>query len=523
MEIERERSERSEWPPSTVCHYMDPDDAEDRRVLENCHPPGYRNPSGPENGRRYNIIAIGAGAAGLVSAGGAGMLGGRAALIERHLLGGDCLNTGCVPSKSLIRASRAVFEAENASDYGLPVARISGPADFGIAMERLRRVRARISHHDSVERFKKKFGVDVFLGQARFTGPDSLEVDGQRLKFARAVIATGGRPAVPDIPGLVENGYYTSESIFALRQLPARLTVIGGGPIGCELAQVFQRYGSRVTILNDASQLLPREDCDAALRLERRLVDEGVMIHHRVKISHIEPPGRIIYLDQDRQATPLVAEAILVATGRLPNLEGLDLEAAGVDYHPDGVVVDDHLRTTNRRIYAAGDVCSSQKFTHVADAMARIVIRNALFLGRERLSRLVIPRVTYTDPEIAHVGWNIMDGEKAGVDLLSLTAPLDENDRAIIDGEENGYVTIYIDQRSGHIRGGTIVARHAGEMIGQLTLAITQGLKIGALARTIQPYPTLSDSLRQVADRYEMNRIRPWQRRLIKLWLSWNR
>ncbi|MFM8392602.1 MAG: mercuric reductase [Acidobacteriota bacterium] len=523
METGRESSDGREWASSTVGQYMDSEHAEDRTVLENCHPPGYCNPSGAGDGRRYNLIAIGAGAAGLVSAGGAGMLGGRAALIERNLLGGDCLNTGCVPSKALIRASRAVYEAEQSGQFGLPGEMMSGRADFGAAMERLRRVRARISHHDSVQRFQEKFGVDVFLGEARFTGPDSLEVDGQQLRFARAVIATGGRPAIPAIPGLVGNGYYTSESIFALRQLPARLAVIGGGPIGCELAQVFQRYGSRVTILNAAAQLLPREERDAALTLERRLRDEGVMIHHGVKISHIEPPGRIVYFTPDRPAATVMAEAILVATGRVPNLEGLDLEAAGIDYDADGVIVDDHLRTSNRRVYAAGDVCSDAKFTHVADAMARIVIRNALFFGRERMSRLVIPRVTYTDPEIAHVGWSRKDGERAGVELLSLTAPLDENDRAIIDGEENGYVTVHVDQRSGLIRGGTIVARHAGEMIGQLTLAITQGLKIGALARTIQPYPTLSDSLRRVADNYEMDRIRPWQRRLLKLWLSWNR
>lgn len=523
MEIVREESEPERRRRPIDHHCLDPHHAADRQVLDNCHPSGYVNPAGDAVSGIYNLIAIGAGAAGLVSAGGAGLLGGRVALIERNLLGGDCLNTGCVPSKALIRGARALFEARRAAQFGLVEEALTTPVDFGAAMERMRRLRARISDHDSVARFREKYGVDVFLGHARFTGPNTLEVEGQRLRFNRAVIATGGRPAVPPIPGLAEHGYHTSETIFGLRQLPARLAVVGGGPIGCELAQAFQRYGSQVTILNAGEQLLPREDRLAAEIIERRLRDEGVTIEQQVEIQRVESPGRLTYFNRAREVRQLTVETILVATGRVPNLAGLDLEAAGIDYAADGVKVDDHLRTSNRRVYAAGDVCSAQQFTHAADAMARIVIRNALFYGGARMSRLVIPRVTYTDPEVAHVGWNCTDGQRAGVELLRLTTPFDDNDRAIIDGDEEGYVSVWIEPGTRRLRGGTIVGRHAGEMIGQLTLAINQDLKIEALAETIQPYPTLSDSLRRVADQYQMGRITPWQRRLIKGWLSWNR
>lgn len=506
-----------EWRP----YGLDPEHIEDRRLMENCHPSHHVNPAVAGSNGRYNLVVVGAGAAGLVSAGGAGWLGGRVALIERNLLGGDCLVTGCVPSKSLIRAARGVFEINQAGEFG--VAQGVPTADFGVALERMRRLRARISHHDSVQHFQEKYGVDVFLGDARFTGPETLEVGGESLRFSRAIIATGGRPAVPDIAGLVEYGFHTSETIFGLRELPQRVSIIGGGPIGCELAQVFQRYGSTVTILNQADHLLPREERQASSIIEEQLRTEGVVIEHRVKIRRIEAPGRIIFLDRHQQEQQLEAGTILVAVGRTPNIDGLNLEAAGIASNADGVMVDDYLRTSNRRIYAAGDVCSTVKFTHLADAMARIAIRNALLFGRERLSRLVVPRVTYTDPEIAQVGCNERDGQRTGVALLSLTARLDDNDRAIIDGGAEGYIRIIIEQNSGRIRGGTIVARHAGEMIGQLTLAITEGLRIGALARTIQPYPTLSDSLRRLADTYELNRIGPWKRQLIRQWLSWTR
>lgn len=507
---------------------LDPLDADDQQVIANCHPPGHVNPAASErqNGRRsdyrYNLIAIGAGAAGLVTAGGTGMLGGRAALIERNLLGGDCLNTGCVPSKALIRGARAIYDARAAGRFGWLGPTDLAQVDFAQALERMRQLRARISHHDSVERFQTRYGVDVYLGEARFTGPETLSVAGQELHFARAVIATGGRPAIPAIPGLSETGYLTSESIFNLRQLPTSLIIIGGGPIGCELGQVFRRYGSDVTILNEGVQLLPREDPEVAAVLEEQLRREGVKIHHDVSIREAARPGRITWVKEGRELQ-LSAAAILVATGRVPAIGDLDLAVAGVRYNADGVLVDDRLRTSNHRIYAAGDVCSPLKLTHAADAMARIVIRNALFFGRRRMSQLVIPRCTYTDPEIAHVGLTRSEALALDARIETITVPFSENDRAILDNEEEGLVSVHYARRSGRLLGGTIVARHAGEMIGELTLAITHGMKIDALAATIHPYPTRSETLRRIGEIHELSSLTSTSRQLIRRWLAWRR
>lgn len=504
-------------------HLLDPGSLDDECLVNNCHPRDYQNPPGLASGQRYNLVVLGAGAAGLVSAGGCGLLGGRAALVERGLLGGDCLNTGCVPSKGLIRAARAVHDARMAGHFGLNIEAGASRVDFAAAMDRMRRLRARISFNDSVDRFREKYGVDVYLGEARFTAPDRVEVAGRVLRFTRAVIATGGRPAIPTIPGLDGTEFHTSETIFNLRSLPAEMTVIGGGPIACELAQAFQRFGSRVTILNAGLRLLPREDVNVSHLIESRLLAEGVSLRQGVNIQRVERPGTVIYLDDQRHEQRVSGGCILVAVGRLPNVEELGLAAAGVDLGADGIRVDDRLRTSNPRIYAAGDVCSSIRFTHAADAMARVVIRNALLLGRERVSRLVIPRVTYTDPEVAHVGLTKAEAENSGQIVETLTTDLCDNDRAILEGDEVGFVSVHIEPRSGRILGGTIVARQAGEMIGQLTLAMTAGLNCGTLARTIQPYPTLSDSLRRIGDAYELSRIGSVSRRLLRGWLAWNR
>lgn len=471
---------------------------------------------------RYDLVVIGAGTAGLVTAAGAAGLGAKVALIERHLMGGDCLNYGCVPSKALIRAARAWAAVREAGDFGVsvpPGARV----DFPRVMERLRRLRAKISSADSAARFKS-LGVDVFIGDARFSGPDVIAVGKSQLRFKKAVIATGARAAAPDIPGLVEAGYLTNETVFNLTALPPRLTVIGGGPIGCELAQAFARFGSKVTILQSARQILDREDADAAELVAESMRRDGVETVVGVKVLRVTRAGgvkRVAY-EVNGQSREVAADAILVAAGRVPNVSGMNLEGAGVEYDARArVKVDDHLRTTNRRIFAAGDVCLGPKFTHAADFSARIVIQNALFLGRKRFSDLVIPWCTYTDPEIAHIGLYEKDAIALGHKVKSFVQPLAEVDRAILDGEDGGFVRILLKEGSDRILGATIVASHAGEMIGEISLAMTAGVGLGRVGAAIHPYPTQAEAIRKLGDAYNRTRLTPTARSILRMLLRW--
>jgi len=455
-------------------------------LVANVHPQGWENPK--PNGR-YNLVVIGGGTAGLVSAMGAAGLGARVALIERHLLGGDCLNYGCVPSKALIRAARAVFDAREVASFG---GSASEPIslDFAAVMERMRRLRAGIAHHDSAKRFTDS-GIDVFLGDAKFVSPEAVEVAGARLRFARAVIATGARAVSLPIPGLAEAGFLTNESVFSVTALPRRLAVIGAGPIGCELAQAFRRFGSEVTILSVDPRVLPREDPDAAAVLHAQLAEEGISLVLGATLTSVAggPESKKISFDRGQGPEEVMADAILVAVGRAPNVEGLGLEAAGVAFDRSGVKVDDRLRTANPRIYAAGDICSPYKFTHAADAMARVVLQNALFMGRKKASSLVIPWSTYTDPEVAHVGIYEQEAKERGLSVKTFTVQLGEIDRAVLDGETKGFARLHIDERNGRILGATVVARHAGEMVGEVCLAMTEGLSASSLSKTIHPYP----------------------------------
>ncbi|GIW77716.1 MAG: mercuric reductase [Phycisphaerae bacterium] len=498
-----------------------PFDEYNLRLQQQTHPSDWVNPK-PDG--RYNLIVIGAGTAGLVTAAGAAGLGAKVALIEKHLTGGDCLNVGCVPSKALIRCARAAFDARRGSSFGI---KIVGPVevDFPAVMERMRRIRAEIAPNDSVHRFKK-LGVDVFLGAARFNGPDTVEVEGQQLQFARAVIATGARAVAPPIKGLAEAGYLTNETLFSLTQLPRRLAVIGGGPIGCEMAQSFARFGSQVTLIEADKQILIREDYDAARRVEAALVRDGVKIVCGGKAAEVHRQGdeRIIIVECDGQRHEIVVDAILVGVGRAPNVEDLNLETVGVQYDKQaGVTVDDRLRTTNKRIYAAGDICSKYKFTHTADALARIVIQNALFFGRAKASTLTIPWCTYTDPEIAHVGMYERDAEAAGIPVQTFTVELKDVDRAILDGEDDGLLKVHVRKGTDKIIGATLVARHAGEMISEITLAMVAGVGLGTLSKTIHPYPTQADIMKRAGDAYSRTRLTPRVKSLVTRFLGWRR
>ena len=496
------------------------DDAHDKQLLENCRPPRWVNPT---PAKKYNLVVIGAGTAGLVSAAAAAGLGAKVALVERNLLGGDCLNVGCVPSKSILRAARAAHDAENVLPFGIALA--SKPEiNFGAVMERMRKLRADISRHDSVERFTK-LGVDVFIGSGRFASRSAIEVEGKRLQFDRAVIATGGRPKEPPILGLREAGYYTNETVFTLTELPRRLAVIGAGPIGCELAQAFQRFGSAVTLITDGSGILAKEDRDAADVLHRQLEKDGVRIITGGKIQRVEAKvgeKQLMFTIND-PAAAVDCDAILVAVGRGPNVENLGLDEAGIGYSIRGVVVDERLRTTNPRVFAAGDVCSHYQYTHAADAMARIVVANALFLARRKVTDLVIPWCTYTDPEISHVGYYEEDGRAAGFGVTTLTQRLSDIDRARLDGETQGFARVHYDKKTARILGGTIVARHAGEMIGELTLAITAKQKIGMLSATIHPYPTQAEALHKIGDAYMRTKLTATVQVIFKKWLAWRR
>ena len=498
-----------------------PDTEENRLLSSLVHPPDWVN---PEPSGRYNLVVIGAGTAGLVCAAGAAGLGARVALIERHLMGGDCLNVGCVPSKGLIRASRALFDARTGAGFGVR-GQDGVHGDFPAAMERMRRLRAEIGGHDSARRFRDELGVDVYLGEGKFTGPDTIEVAGRSLSFARGALCSGARAAAPEIPGLPEAGYLTNETVFSLTTLPQRLAVIGSGPIGCELAQAFARFGSRVTLIERGAHLLGREDRDAAAVLQRQFLSEGIAVECGVQILGVEVhgAGKLIRLERDGVPFELPADSILVGAGRVPNLEGLGLTAAGIAYGPDGVGVNDLLQTSNPRVYAAGDVCSAYKFTHTADAQARILIANALFRGRRKNSALTVPWCTYTDPEIAHVGMYEADAERCGMKVVTLTVPFSELDRAVLDGESAGFARVHLREGTDRILGATIVARHAGEMINELSLAIGSGLGLSAIGRTIHPYPTQGEAIKKLADAYNKSRLTPLVARLLAAWLRWQR
>jgi pyruvate/2-oxoglutarate dehydrogenase complex dihydrolipoamide dehydrogenase (E3) component len=497
-----------------------PWDEHNQRLAANVHPLNWKNPL---PARRYNLVVIGAGTAGLVAAAGAAGLGAKVALIEKHLMGGDCLNVGCVPSKALLRAARAAADVRDASRFG-----ISTPSgvkvDFAAVMERMRRIRSGISEHDSAHRFTE-LGVDVFIGQGRFRGPDTIEVGGQTLRFAKAVIATGARASVPPIPGLSEVPCLTNESVFSLTALPKRLGVIGAGPIGCELAQAFARFGSDVFLIEAEHGIMPREDRDAAAIVQKSIERDGLKLFccgKQLKVAQL-PEGLRLSVESHGTGYELTVDQLLVSVGRAPNVEGLGLEMIGVEFDKKGVKVNDRLQTTHPRIYACGDICSRYQFTHAADFAARLVIQNALFAGRKTMSALTMPWCTYTDPEIAHVGIYESDAKSRGIEVDTYLQPLDKVDRALTDSETEGFVKIHTRKGTDQIVGATIVAPHAGDLISEISVAMMGKVGLGRLANVIHPYPTLAEAIRKCGDLYNKTRLTPAVKKLFGCWLSWLR
>jgi pyruvate/2-oxoglutarate dehydrogenase complex dihydrolipoamide dehydrogenase (E3) component len=446
-----------------------------------------------------DLCIIGAGSGGLAVAAGAAQLGAKVVLVEKGKMGGDCLNYGCVPSKSLIAAAKAAQTVRTAARFG-----VNGhepDVDFLKVHDHVKGVIAAIAPHDSQERFEG-LGVKVIRAAARFVGPREVEAGGARVRARRFVVATGSSPAVPPLPGLTDVPYLTNETIFDLTERPMHLVVLGGGPIGCELAQAHRRLGAHVTILARSS-ILPKDDAAAVDVVRHRLVSEGVDVREHVEINAVERAGNGIAVSfaEAGFGQRVTASDLLVAAGRRPNVQDLGLEAAGIEFGARGIMVDARLRTTNRRVFAIGDVAGGYQFTHMAAYHAGIVIRNALFRLPAKVDYRAVPWVTYTEPELAQVGLSEQVAQARELEVKAWCWPFAENDRAQAERETGGLIKAVTDRR-GRILGATIVGERAGELIHPWGLAISQGLRIGAMAQYIAPYPTLGEVSKRVAGSY---------------------
>src|SRR5213596_873324 len=474
----------------------------------------------------YNVVVIGAGTAGLVAAAGTAGLGGRVALVERNLMGGDCLNFGCVPSKALISSARLIQRIRESEKWGLD--RQEPQFAFEKVFQRMRARRAKISPNDSQERFES-LGVNVFRGEARFVSPHEVEVNGQKLRAKNFVIATGSRAVIPKIEGIDDVPYFTNETIFDdLKAKPESMIVLGGGPIGCELAQTFRRLGVQVTIVQRGDQLLPREDRDVAEFLECCLINEGVRIIKNADAHSVATSGagKVALQLLDRQSGRVAertffADALLVAIGRTPNFRSLDLKSVGVDVSEREVRVNDYLQTSQRHIYAIGDVIGPFLFTHMADAQARVVVRNIVvpfqFL-RQKMDYSLVPWCTYVDPEVAHVGLGEKEAKRKNIDYDLFIVPLEDVDRAVVESEEAGFAKILTTKGKDKILGATIVAPHAGDLLHEFVLAMNAKVGLGKIASMIHAYPTFAELARKAGDKYNKTRLTPRAKKIFT-WL----
>jgi pyruvate/2-oxoglutarate dehydrogenase complex dihydrolipoamide dehydrogenase (E3) component len=474
---------------------------------------------------RYNLVVVGAGSGGLVVAAGGAGLGARVALVEKDRMGGDCLNTGCVPSKALLRAARAARDAREAGRFGIRGVGDPGPQEARAVMDYIRSCQARIAPHDSAERFEG-LGVDVVRGAARLKSAHEVEAGGRILWGRHLVLATGSRARVPEVPGLEEAGYWTNQSVFSVEALPDSLLVMGGGPIGVELGQAFARLGSKVTIVSSSAHVLPREDIDAAAALAARLRGEGIEILDGSRAKKVERKGgrKFVTIESDSVGSrELAAEEILVATGRHPNVEGLNLDGVGIVHGSKGVRVDARCRTSVPSIWAIGDLAGPYLFTHWAGYQARVVVRNTLFPGTVKCDFANVPWTTFTDPEVAHVGWTEAAAREKNLPHRVFKVPFEDNDRAVCDGSFEGNFAKVIAGKKGEILGATIVHPHADDLLAELVLARKAGLRLSSLSDTIHTYPTLSEINRALGDAYNKTRLTPGLKRIFEKIFEWRR
>ena len=451
----------------------------------------------------YDLVVLGGGPAGLEAAETAARLGRRVALVERSELGGNSLNAGSVPSKAIIRSARACETMRDGDEFGVPAATVA-PLDLGTVLARMRRIRTRIAEYHSAERLRA-MGIEVFFSEARFTAANAVVAGGAQLLFKKALIATGARPAASNIPGLDGIGFLTSTTIFEIKRLPDRLAIIGGGPLGCELAQALCRLGSHVTILQNEPKFLPCDDKEAAELLSMSLSRDGVTTRLNTTVvgARMGNGDKLIDTVNNGVKATIAADEVMLSIGRVPNVEDLGLQAAGVAFNSsEGIKVDDFLRTTNADIYSAGDVCMSRKFTNVAQASARMAVSNACNGERKQQSHMMIPWCTHCDPEIAHIGLHTWDARQRSIPIKTFTVMMQDVDRAITDGQDEGFVKIHVREGSDEILGATIVAARAGEMINEMSVIMGAGIGMRKLAGILHAYPSQSDAIRLAAVEY---------------------
>ena len=476
-----------------------PDDALNRALLDEVCPRDWTNPT-PRD--RYDLVVLGGGPSGSAAARISAAAGASVALVEQRFLGGDCLNFGGIPVQILLRSARAAAEVRSAAPLGVQVPG-GFHIDFGSVMKRVRKVRSELSAHYSA-RHLKSLGIDVFLGRGTFLDHDTVVVGDTRLRFQKAIIATGSTHTLPTVQGLTETDVLSMEALFSLEQLPRRLAILGGGQVGCEIAQAMSRLGSQVLLLESAPQLLSRTDADAAFVVHEALVRDGVSVFASSRLRRVQSTseGKVVLFSRGEEVGSELVDAILNLSGQSPRVRGIGLESVGVSYNDgNGVKVDDFLRTTDPRIYALGEVASNHPSAHAAEPMARVAIENALFRGRSRASRLLVPWSAGTDPEIAQIGLNERLAADRAVEVDVYRCPFSETDRARIDGATEGFVKILTAHKTDRIIGATVVGHEAGNLVGELSLAMATGCGLRRLSDVIHPYPTHAAAIRQVSER----------------------